>query len=380
MDGRGDDAGKQHEVKSDAELYAAAIAGGPDAFRPIVDRYKDAVFGIALARVGDFHAAEDIAQNVLVAAFERLGSLKNPARLGAWLRSMTIHQSIDYARARRPVAEAQYERIAASEEHEPGTRVERKELHARVLGAIGRLSRTQRETTTLFYVNGYSVAEVAAIQEVPVVTVKYRLHQARKKLKAEMTDMVEAVLKSEAPDEDFAGTVLDVLSRYRTPDEHARIPWAKIIAELRRIGPRGIDGYVRALQSQHSPVRATALGAIGLSETPDTREIVIRLLKTALKDPNKKVRRMAVDGLLRVDVPPSRRREEFVPLVVERLGDVSKRVRKRAAYVLSLYPSGVPWQPVVAAMLKERDPDVQSFIKQLLRAVLKTCGTHEEEI
>ena len=127
-------------------------------------------------------------------------------------------------------------------------------------------------------------------------------------------------------------------------------------------------------------MRATALGTIGLSETPDTREIVIRLLKTALKDPNKKVRRMAVDGLLRVDVPPSRRREEFVPLVVERLGDVSKRVRKRAAYVLSLYPSGVPWQPVVAAMLKERDPDVQSFIKQLLRAVLKTCGTHEEEI
>ena len=293
---------------------------------------------------------------------------------------MTIHQSIDYARARRPTAEAQYERIAASEEHEPGTRVERKELHERVLGAIGRLSRTQRETTTLFYVNGYSVAEVAGIQEVPVGTVKYRLHQARKKLKAEMADMVEAVLKSEAPDEDFAGTVLDVLSRYRTPDEQARIPWAKIVAELRRIGPRGIDGYVRALQSQHSPVRATALGTIGLSETPDTREIVIRLLKTALKDPNKKVRRMAVDGLLRVDVPPSRRREEFVPLVVERLGDVSKRVRKRAAYVLSLYPSGVPWQPVVAAMLKECDPGVQSSIKQLLRAVLKTCETYEESI
>lgn len=161
MDGRGDNTGKPHEVKSDAELHADAMAGGPEAFGFVVERYKDAVFGIALARVGDFHAAEDIAQNVLVAAFERLGSLKEPSRLGAWLRSITIHQSIDYVRARRPVVEAQYERTPASEEHEPGAHVARKELHERVLAAIGRLSRTQRETTTLFYVNGYSVAEVA---------------------------------------------------------------------------------------------------------------------------------------------------------------------------------------------------------------------------
>ena len=168
MDERGEDAGKRHEVRSDAQLHADAMAGGPEAFGPVVERYKDAVFGIALARVRDFHAAEDIAQSVFIAAYERLGSLKDPSRLGAWLRSMTIHQSIDHLRAERPAGEMQDAAMADSRECEPRARLERQELRERVLAAVGRLSQAQRETTTLFYINGYTVAEVAAIQEVPL--------------------------------------------------------------------------------------------------------------------------------------------------------------------------------------------------------------------
>ena len=50
MDEPDENTTKQHEVRSDAELHASAMAGGPEAFAPIVERYKDAVFGIALAR------------------------------------------------------------------------------------------------------------------------------------------------------------------------------------------------------------------------------------------------------------------------------------------------------------------------------------------
>ena len=48
--------------KSDAELHAEAMSGGPEAFVPIIERYQDAVFGIALARTGNFHDAQDVAQ------------------------------------------------------------------------------------------------------------------------------------------------------------------------------------------------------------------------------------------------------------------------------------------------------------------------------
>ena len=85
----------------DSALVAAALAGGPEAFAPIVERYQDAVFGVALARVGSFHDAQDVAQAVLVEAYERLSNLREPGKLGAWLRKMTIHRSQDLWRRRQ---------------------------------------------------------------------------------------------------------------------------------------------------------------------------------------------------------------------------------------------------------------------------------------
>jgi len=74
------------------------MAGGSEAFAPIVERYADAVFGIALARLGDFHDAQDVAQQAFVEAFERLDGLRDPARLGGWLRSIATHRAIDRVR------------------------------------------------------------------------------------------------------------------------------------------------------------------------------------------------------------------------------------------------------------------------------------------
>ena len=371
MSGLDQNTRKQLEAKSDAELYAAAIAGGPEGFAPIVRRYKDAVFGVALARVRDFHAAEDIAQNVLVAAFERLGTLVEPSRLGAWLRSMAIHQSIDHVRGRRAAADVREAMTAGTGSDGPGVQAEQQELRDRVLAAIGRLGKAQRETTTLFYIDGYSVAEVAAIQEVPVGTVKGRLHEARKRLKEELIAMVQDVLKSEAPREDFAGRVFQILSPLRPPTG-PNMPWADMVAELRRIGSRGAEGFARALESPHSPVRAIAMALLLTCEAPDTKRLLIELLKKALSDPNRKVRRNATDVILRVGVSDERRRKELTPLVVERLRDPSRRVRRRAAYALARDAAPhVPWQVAARAVVGERDPKMRAFMGQLLGAVLR---------
>ncbi len=325
---------------------------------------------MALARLGDLHDAEDVAQGVFIEAFARLGRLRDASRLGAWLRSIAVHRSIDCLRSRRRLADSEAVRRAADDMAPPADELERLELRDQVMAAAARLSRAQRETVTLFYINGYSQEDVAGIQEVPVGTVKRRLHDARKRLQKEMMGMVEDVLKSEAPEEDFAKRVFDVLSR-RWCREGARMPWGEVVAELRRIGSRGAEGFARALESPHSPTRATAMALVGTCEAADTREFVIELLKKALGDANKRVRRHATDAILRVDVSDERRREELVPLVVERLSDASRRVRRRAAYVLSLYPDGVGWQAAVRAATRERDPKTQDAIRGLLRAVLR---------
>jgi len=366
MDERGGNAGKPQPVKSDAELYAAAMAGGPEAFCPIVERYKDALFGIALARVGDFHAAEDVAQSVLIAAYERLGSLKDPSRLGAWLRSMAIHQSIDHLRGQRLVAKAQDATMASSDQRRPEADLERKELRQRVLAAIGRLSKAQRETTTLFYVNGYSVAQVAAIQEVPVGTVKGRLHQAREKLKKDLIGMVADVLKSEAPREDLPQRVLEVLSRVNK-HEH------EIMAALRRLGAESaIDGFLKAAESPRADTRKHAVDLIGLFEAPEHHEKTADLLKRALRDPNQDVRAGALRAALeRFPCSDERKRKEFVPLIVELLFDAAKGVRLRAAWQLQRgWAADVPLHAAARALLQEPNPAARQAKEQLLAAVL----------
>ena len=86
----------------------------------------------------------------------------------------------------------------------PQARLEASELRQRVLDAIGRLSKTQRETVTLYYISEYSQAEVASILGVPVGTIKRRLHDARERLKEGLLDMVEEVLKDSGPDSALA--------------------------------------------------------------------------------------------------------------------------------------------------------------------------------
>jgi len=361
---------REREVIEDAELVAGALAGGPEAFEPIVRRYQDAVFGVALARLGDFHDAEDVAQTAFVEAYRNLGDLATPSRLGAWLRSIAIHKSIDLLRRRRERPRDDVMDGLRDKSAPPPEQAIRRELRQAVMAAVSALSRPQRETVTLFYVNGYSYADVARIQEVPVGTVKRRLHDARKRLEKDMMAMVEDVLKSEGPDEDFAARVFQVLS-VRRPRTGEAMPWRQMVAELQRIGDRGVGGFSRALASEYSQTRIAAAGMIRMAESARTREDVVGMIKAALDDPNKKVRRNAVDALFRLEVSDDRRRAEFVPLILARLADPSKRVRKRAAYLLELYVPVVPWQPAVRALVDERDADVRGAMSQMVRAILK---------
>lgn len=258
--------------------------------------------------------------------------------------------------------------MRASDRVQPSVELERRELREQVLAAVGRLSKTQRETTTLFYVNGYSVADVAGMQEVPVGTVKRRLHDARERLKEDLIGMVESTLKSEAPKDDFAGRVFELLSRYRLPRFVPWNQWEAILAELRHIGAEGIEGFAKALESQHSPTRRLAVRALETCDSARTKERVIHLLTAATTDSSKTVRRAAMTGLLAIDVDDGRKRKELLPAVVPLLHDRSNRVRRATATFLHDWACHVPLDEVAKAFVEERVSRVA--IERLFRAAV----------
>jgi RNA polymerase sigma-70 factor (ECF subfamily) len=365
-------------MKDDVALVAAALSDGPEAFGPIIERYQDAVFAVALARLRNFHDAEDIAQEVFIDAFERLDRLKDPSRLGTWLRSIAIHKCIDHLRQRREVIDVDKIAEQLEDPSTPHTEMEQQELRNLVMAAIGRLSKVQRETTTLFYINGYSQEEVARIQEVPIGTVKRRLHDAREKLKKEMINLVEDVLKAGAPKEDFGKQVFEILSRYRRP----AVPWQKwdeIASRLREIGTEGMDGFIKALESPHSRTRIFATRMFLASM--QSNKIVEELLKKSLTDSSKKVRKIAFlallgimardnDGLIMYDEDKCR---ELMPYVLPLLTDKSKLIRGSVAGYLRYYDGCakyVPLAKVARAIVNEKDPGVRQTMEELMRAVL----------
>lgn len=354
----------------DQDLVSRALSDGPETFRPIVDRYQRVVFGIALSRLRDYHRAEDVAQQVFLEAFERLVTLRDPARLGPWLRSMTVHRCIDLQRAERENVDLDKVDEPASEEISPLEVIEQAELAQRVVAAIAGLPAAQRETATLFYLGEHSVQEIAAVQEVPVGTIKRRLHDARARLRKEMLEMVEATLPVTAPGKEFGDRVFDLLCRHGKPA--LAWPWPEVEAELRRIGGAGVEGFIRAMQVPHWPTRAFAVGLVDavLEETrpgDDARSTLAEVLLQGLRDRNKRVRTTAAAMVLHLDLPEQTRRLRILPALVALLRDPTWRVRRRVAYELWDWAGQVPLAEVALALAVERHPLARQALAELAR-------------
>ncbi len=167
--------------------------GDMDAFAELVERYEDMVYDAAYAVLGCAHNAEEVRQDVFIVAWKKLKSLKNVNRLGGWLYRITRNCSFDMLREVRkhnnslPADYAECT-VTAVAECTPEKHFERSELAASMLAAMDTLSEPNRVATKLFYIDDCSIKEVARRLDIPLGTVRRRLHYSRKRLKEVMTD------------------------------------------------------------------------------------------------------------------------------------------------------------------------------------------------
>lgn len=166
------------EERTDAELLRAAADGDARAFDALYRRHRDWVFGLALRTTGRREDALDLAQEAFVELLAALDAFEPGGSLRAWLRRVVLHRAIDAARgadrARR--VEAALEDVLDRATADGG---ERADL-ARVLRG---LPSEQREVVLLRFVDGFELGEIATALDVPLGTVKSRLHQALQTLR-----------------------------------------------------------------------------------------------------------------------------------------------------------------------------------------------------
>ena len=201
-------------MKDWKEKVERAQQGDLEAFDDLVRKFRDMAVGYAYTVLNDFYLSEDVAQDAFVRAFLDIRSLREPGAFPSWLRRIVFKYCDRYLRKQRvllqPLDAASGVTGPGGDPHEVTAR---REEHERVMSSIDALPERERAATTLFYINGYSMAEVGEFLEVPVSTVKNNLHSARQKLKRRWTDMMKDTLRQHAPGDDFNERVRNVLER-----------------------------------------------------------------------------------------------------------------------------------------------------------------------
>jgi RNA polymerase sigma factor (sigma-70 family) len=195
------------------QLIQAAQSGDVEAFDLLVVRFRDMAVGYAYSILRDFGLAEDASQEAFIQAYRDLKTLREPKAFPAWLRRIVFKQCDRLSRGKRlalvPMEEA---RTAQDQAESPLERVHQLESRETVMQMVDRLPESERAAITLFYINGYSMAEVGDFLETPTDTIKSRLHSARKKLKERSVAMVQQSLRKHAPGGEFNERVRRVLT------------------------------------------------------------------------------------------------------------------------------------------------------------------------
>lgn len=183
-------------------LVRSAQQGDKDAFGVLVRHYQNMAYGVSYARVDDPDVAQDVAQEAFVDAYLSLDKLREPAAFSGWFYRILVKYADRVLRARRVMVSPDVLLTLPSEWPDPYLIAEANEVHS----AVSELPERHRLAVVLYHLEGYSQKEVAEFLGVPVSTIKKRLFDARKRLKARMT-MAEETIVDVSADDAFARKV-----------------------------------------------------------------------------------------------------------------------------------------------------------------------------
>jgi len=178
-------------MSEDAELVLRICSGDLDAFETLYLKYKRQLYQAALAITGDHGAAEEILQDCFVRAYAAMGKVDTSVSLSPWLHRIVVNLSYNWTNQHRqwPLAlDAVMDRLMAGPSASPELIAEGSELREIVREAVAALGFKQRVVIVLFYLQGFSLPEIANILNCPVGTVKSRLHYACKALRKKLSE------------------------------------------------------------------------------------------------------------------------------------------------------------------------------------------------
>jgi RNA polymerase sigma-70 factor (ECF subfamily) len=175
--------------RRDVEDVERVAAGDQRAFRDLVERYQDRIFGFCLRMLSDPSEAEDIAQDVFLTLYRHASSFRGESRVSTWLYRIAKNQTLNRlkyldrrGRGSRTSLHVVKEEALVDAGRRPDEHHEHRELWRHVRGALAELEEDYRLVVVLRDIDGLPYEEIAQITGLPKGTVKSRIHRGRQAL------------------------------------------------------------------------------------------------------------------------------------------------------------------------------------------------------
>ncbi len=178
----------------EAELLDLARQGKEVAFRTLYQRHRDCVFRFAYRLLGSVQLAEDVTHDCFLSLMGKPG-LFDPSRSSVRTYLCAAARNLAYRRMRRMGREAAVDEmpdVQADTQAGPLDQMLTTELADTVKRAVASLPALQREAVILFEFEDLSLADIAAVAQTDVGTIKSRLHRARERLRRLLAPWVES--------------------------------------------------------------------------------------------------------------------------------------------------------------------------------------------
>ncbi|MDP4086115.1 MAG: RNA polymerase sigma factor SigW [Bacillota bacterium] len=173
--------------------------GNVNAFGEVVEIYKNKVYLLCYRMLGNSHEAEDIAQEAFIRAFVNIKSYKQEFKFSTWLFRIATNLCIDRLRKKKPDfyldAEVEgtegltmYSQVPSNTQL-PENELESLELQDTVQKGILNLPEKYRTVIILKYIEDLSLNEISEILDMPLGTVKTRIHRGREALRKQLSNV-----------------------------------------------------------------------------------------------------------------------------------------------------------------------------------------------
>ncbi len=185
-------------MKEDGQLIDEVLSGNSSAFAPLVTKYQDRLYNTLVHVVGCTEEAHDVCQDAFVQALVKLRTFKRRSAFYTWLYRIAFNLAASRKRRRKPNMSIEQNRELTGEEpashgDAPDERLQREERVAQVQTALAGLTEEFRTVVVLREIEGHDYETIAEMLDLPLGTVRSRLHRGR----MELRDQLKAVLATD---------------------------------------------------------------------------------------------------------------------------------------------------------------------------------------